>query len=95
MNGLTSVAKPLLEIMIILYLLSAILFLYRVIRGPRVFDRLLAIDSLSYDLAVFMAMISLYTSRHILAVCMIPIALWAYTLDIYISWYATRGIKND
>ncbi|MEM2171240.1 MAG: pH regulation protein F [Desulfurococcaceae archaeon] len=65
--------------MIILYLLSAVLFLYGVMRGSRVFDRVLAIDTLSYDLAVFMAMISL-SSRHILAVCMIPIALWAYTL---------------
>ncbi|MEM4487923.1 MAG: monovalent cation/H+ antiporter complex subunit F [Desulfurococcaceae archaeon] len=88
MSLLTKLA---LEILLGVYILSAILFMVRIIKGPTLFDRIVVVDSLSYDLAVFMALISAYTSRSLLALCIIPIALWAYTLDTYISWYVEQS----
>lgn len=95
LTELTPMVKFSLEILIVMYLVSGVLFLYRIIKGPKIFDRVLAIDTLSYDLTVFMAMIAFYTGRHVLVACMIPIALWAYTLDIYISWYVIRVRRSD
>lgn len=87
LNTVKSLTSLVLEMLFVIYLLSSILFMIRIIRGPTIFDRVIVVDSLSYDLAVFMALISAYTSRSLLALCIIPIALWAYTLDTYISWY--------
>lgn len=84
----------LLEVFVAIYLIAAALFIVRVIRGPTLFDKLIAVDSLSYDLSVFMALIALYTGRHILAVCIVAIALWAYALDVYISWYVVEQKNN-
>lgn len=92
---MTPIASSLLEVMMVVYIASAILFVLRTIKGPTVFDRVIAVDSLSYDLAVFMALIALYTGRYVLAVCMIPIALWAYVLDIYVSQYVERKVRGE
>lgn len=73
------------EFTLILYLFSAIMFLVRVVRGPTIFDRIAAVDALSYDLTVFMALVAFYVGRPLAATPMVLIALWAYALDIYIS----------
>lgn len=83
-----------LGFVISLYLVSAILFLYRIIRGPTVFDRVIALDSFSYDLAVFIALIAIVIRQSLIAVSMIPIALWTYTLDVYVSWYLERQLDK-
>lgn len=74
-----------IEIVIIVYIVSAAIFFVRIVKGPTIFDRVVAIDALSYDLTVFMALIALYTARPFIAVPMILVALWAYALDLYIS----------
>ncbi|MEM1628551.1 MAG: monovalent cation/H+ antiporter complex subunit F [Desulfurococcaceae archaeon] len=91
---MTPLVKLSLEIFVAIYLSTAVIFVFRAIRGPTIFDRVLAIDALSYDLTVFMALIALYTNRHVLAVCMIPIALWAYALDVYVSWYMEHKTRR-
>lgn len=65
------------------YLASAALLLARAIRGPTLFDRILAVDALSYDLTVFMALVALHTGRPVIAGPMILLSLWAFTLDLY------------
>lgn len=92
---LISATNLLLEVMILVYIVSAILFVLRTIKGPTVFDRVIAVDSLSYDLVVFMALIALYTGRYVLAACMVPIALWAYALDIYVSRYVEQKVRGE
>lgn len=73
-----------IEIGLILYLVTAVIFLFRVIRGPTLFDRVISIDALSYDLTVFIALVALYTGRPLLITPMVLISLWAYALDIYV-----------
>lgn len=73
------------ELALLLYLASATIFLLRVIRGPTIFDRIVAVDALSYDLTVFMGLIAFYTGRPLAATPMILVSLWSYALDVYIS----------
>lgn len=74
-----------IEMVIVIYVTSAIMFFIRILKGPTIFDRVIAVDALSYDLTVFMALIALYSAKPFIAVPMILIALWAYALDLYIS----------
>lgn len=73
------------ELVLIMYLLSAVILLIRIIRGPTIFDRIVAVDALSYDLTVFMALIAFYINRPLAATPMVLVALWAYALDICVS----------
>jgi multicomponent Na+:H+ antiporter subunit F len=47
----------------------------------------LAIDCLSYDLAVFLAAMALYYKTPFMTAPPIMLALWVYLLDIYVSKY--------
>ncbi|MEM2397889.1 MAG: monovalent cation/H+ antiporter complex subunit F [Ignisphaera sp.] len=76
-----------LEAAILIYMVSMVIFLVRILRGPTIFDRVIAVDALSCDLTVFMALIALYTENTYIAFPMIFIALWAYVLDLYVSKY--------
>ncbi|MEM4552672.1 MAG: monovalent cation/H+ antiporter complex subunit F [Ignisphaera sp.] len=80
-----SFTEYVVEFILIVYLFSAIMFLIRIVRGPTIFDRIVAVDALSYDLTVFMALIAFYVNRPLVATPMILIALWAYALDVCIS----------
>lgn len=79
------VTRYVLELTISIYLVSAVLLFIRIIKGPTVFDRVIAVDALSCDLTVFIALIALYIEKPFIAIPMILIALWAYALDLYIS----------
>jgi multicomponent Na+:H+ antiporter subunit F len=75
------------EVVILLYLVSAVMFLIRTVKGPTIFDRVLAVDALSYDLAVFMSLLALYLGEPLLAVSVVILTLWIYVLDIIVSKY--------
>ncbi len=76
-----------IEVVILLYLVSTVMFLIRTVRGPTIFDRVLAVDALSYDLAVFMSLLALYLGEPLLAVNVVILTLWIYALDIIVSKY--------
>jgi multicomponent Na+:H+ antiporter subunit F len=75
------------EVVILLYLVSSVMFLIRTVKGPTIFDRVLAVDALSYDLAVFMSLLALYLGEPLLAVSVVILTLWIYALDIIVSKY--------
>jgi len=76
-----------------LYLTAAVLYSIRAIRGPTIPDMVLAIDCLSYDLAVFLAAMALYYKTPFMTAPPIMLALWVYLLDIYVSKYlVTREV---
>lgn len=68
-----------------LYLVALIMYTLRAVRGPTIPDIVLAIDCLSYDLAVFMAALSLYYKTPLMMAPSIMLALWAYLLDVFVS----------
>ena len=69
------------------FLAAFTLYIVRIVKGPTVFDMALAVDCLAFDLAVFIALLSLYYDTPFLIAGAIALALWAYILDIYISKY--------
>jgi len=74
-----------------MYLVAIILYLIRAIKGPTIGDQVLAIDSMTYDLAALLIILGLFFKEPILIVTAIPLALWIYSLDIYIAKYLDRG----
>lgn len=68
-----------------LYIVALIMYTLRAVRGPTIPDIVLAIDCLSYDLAVLMAALSLYYKTPLMIAPSIMLALWAYLLDVFVS----------
>ncbi|HHC18878.1 MAG TPA: pH regulation protein F [Euryarchaeota archaeon] len=73
-----------------IYLLAFILYSIRLIEGPTVFDSVLAVDCLSFDLAAFIAILAVYFKSAFLASSAIILALWAFLLDLYLAKYFLR-----
>lgn len=70
-----------------LYILAFILYLIRGVRGPTVFDSVISIDAMCYDIAAFMVILSIYLSSYLMLGIAVLMALWAYILDIVIARY--------
>jgi len=76
-----------LTILIPFYLISFLLYMIRVVKGPTLSDRVLAVDSLGYDLAAFMVVLSVLLKAPLMIVSALALALWIYALDIYVAKY--------
>ncbi|HEC96413.1 MAG TPA: pH regulation protein F [Euryarchaeota archaeon] len=72
------------------YLFAFTLYIVRALKGPTIPDTVLAIDALSFDIAAFLALLSIIYRSPILVACTIVLALWVYALDIYVSKYFTH-----
>lgn len=70
-----------------IFIASIILYLIRVLKGPTIPDMVIAIDAVSYDIAVFLAVLAIYFKSPILISCVIVLMLWAYALDVYVAKY--------
>ncbi len=85
--GFEPIVYNVISIVIVVYLAVSILYIIRLVKGPTIPDRVLALDALSYDLAVFMALLALLLRRPVIASGLIVLTLWIYAIDIYISKY--------
>jgi len=72
------------------FLTAFTLYIVRVVRGPSIPDMVLAVNCLSFDLAVFIALLALYYSTPFLVLGSIFLALWAFILDIFVAKYFVR-----
>ncbi|MEM4481232.1 MAG: monovalent cation/H+ antiporter complex subunit F [Desulfurococcaceae archaeon] len=81
----------LILIVSIIYLLSILILVIRALKGPTIGDQVLAIDTITYLTIVLFVLYSIYFKEPILTIVAIPLALWVYALDIYISKYLERG----
>jgi multicomponent Na+:H+ antiporter subunit F len=70
-----------------IYLTAFTLYSVRVVKGPTIPDSVLAIDSMSYDLAAFITILSILFRSPILIAVAIVLALWVFALDIYVAKY--------
>lgn len=75
----------------IVYAIAIVLALARALKGPTVGDQVLALDVVTYYTVVMFILISIILREPILTVTAIPLALWVYALDIYVSKYLERG----
>ncbi|MEM1644438.1 MAG: monovalent cation/H+ antiporter complex subunit F [Ignisphaera sp.] len=70
-----------------IFITSIVLYTIRLLKGPTIPDMVIAVDALSYDMAVFLAVLSILFKSPILISCAIILMLWAYALDIYVAKY--------
>ncbi len=78
-----------------LFILASILYFIRLVKGPTLPDIVLAVDVLSYDLAVFIVLFGIICNSPLLTVGALPLVLWAYLLDMYVSKYFTGRELGD
>ncbi len=78
-----------------LFIVASLLYFIRVVKGPTLPDIVLAVDVLSYDLAVFIVLFSMLCGSPFLAVGALPLVLWAYLLDMYVSKHLARRELGD
>ena len=69
------------------YIAAVLMYTARAVKGPTVPDIILAVDCMSYDLAVFLALLSVYYRSPLMIAPAILLALWAYLLDVFASKY--------
>ncbi len=92
MEGFVSLA---LSCLIPLYIVAIVLYAVRVLRGPTVSDRVLAVDALGFDLAAFLTILSVLFRAPIMVTTALVLALWIYALDIYIAKYLESKEMGD
>ncbi len=72
------------------FILAFILYIYRALKGPTISDQILAIDAMTYDIAAFLVILSIYLRIPILIGTAMVLALWIYALDIYIAKFLEK-----
>jgi len=70
-----------------IYMIAFTLYIIRALKGPSISDTVLAIDAMTYDLAAFLVLLSIFFRSPILIPTAIVLALWIYALDIYVAKY--------
>ncbi len=70
-----------------IYILAFTLYIVRALKGPSISDTVLAIDAMSFDLAAFLVLLSIFFRSPILIPTAIVLALWIYAMDIYVAKY--------
>ncbi len=79
-------------IMIVLpiYLVSFVLYFIRVFKGPTISDTVLAIDCVSFETIVFMAMLAIFFKSLLLIPVVILLSVWTYALDVFVAKYLEK-----
>jgi len=80
--------------------ISVLLTLYRVIKGPSIHDRILALDSIGYTIIGIVALLSIYLDSHAYMETILLIGILAFLGTMALSRYMERGVvierkRND
>jgi len=78
-----------------IYTAAFLIYVVRVVKGPSVSDRVLAVDALSFDLAAFLVILGILFKTPILVPIAIVLALWVYALDVYVAKYLEAREMGD
>lgn len=79
----------------ILFILASVFYFLRLVKASTIPDMVLAVDVLAYDLAVFIIVFSILCRSPYLSVGALPLVLWAYLLDMYVSKYLLKKELGD
>jgi len=80
--------------------ISLIITLYRIIKGPTIHDRILALDSIAYIIIGIVAILSVHLNSHAYFETILLIGILAFLSTIALSRYMERGVvigrkRND
>ena len=79
-----------IPILIPIFFISFILYIIRIVKGPTIPDMVLAVDCLGFDLALLMALLTLYYRSPFLIVGALLLVLWTFILDLYVAKYLEK-----
>jgi len=88
--GIEALVTTVISFTIPIFIVAFILYLIRILKGPTISDRVLAIDALAFDLVVFLVVLGIYFKSPVLPITGVVLALWAYALDIFVAKYLER-----
>lgn len=77
------------------FVVTVLISLYRLVTGPTIPDRILAIDVMSYSLAVIMGLVAVLLESSYLIVISFTLALWYYVGSLYIARYMEGEKPGD
>ena len=72
--------------------ISLIITLYRIIKGPTIHDRILALDSIGYIIIGIVAILSIHLNSHAYLETILLIGILAFLSTIALSRYMERGV---
>ncbi|URN96489.1 MAG: Na(+)/H(+) antiporter subunit F1 [Candidatus Pristimantibacillus lignocellulolyticus] len=72
--------------------ISLIITLYRIIKGPTIHDRILALDSIAYIIIGIVAILSIHLNSHAYFETILLIGILAFLSTIALSRYMERGV---
>jgi len=80
--------------------ISLVITLYRIITGPTIHDRILALDSMGYTIIGIVAILSIHLDSHAYFETILLIGILAFLSTIALSRYMERGVvigrkRND
>lgn len=78
-----------------IYLIPLVLYLARAFKGPTVSDTVLAIDCVSFETIVFMAIFAIFFESLLLIPVVILLSLWTYALDVFVAKYLEKKEMGD
>jgi len=74
-------------VLISIFLLPIGISSYRLIKGPSIPDRMLAIDVISYTSTVIVALMALSIGSPLMIIVSFSLALWYYIGSLYVARY--------
>jgi len=72
---------------LIIYFISVLLYVIRLLRGPSIPDMVLAIDAITYSFITIFILLVLILNIPLLVTCAMVLSLFVYVLNIYIAKY--------
>jgi len=75
--------------------ISIMIALFRVIKGPSIHDRVLALDSISYGIIGIVAILSIMMETHAFLETILLIGILAFLSTIALSKFIERGVVID
>ena len=76
-----------LSLLIVAFVTSATVSFYRLLKGPTIPDRMLALDIITYTLVVIIAVVALILDSPYLIVISFTLALWFFIGSLYVARY--------
>ncbi len=80
---------------LLLFALSIALFLYRVIKGPSVPDRILAMDTIGINLLAMMAILSVLLKSYAFSEVILLFGILSFIGTVAFSKFIERGVLID
>lgn len=89
---MSSIAYSIMLVSIAVYMLAIVLHMIRLLLGPTISDRVLAVDCIAYSSIAILVVLSVLLQFQFLLFIALFLAMFTYILDITISKYLEERV---